>query len=510
MNIFLRLLEKRAKSVNDIVLIDSKSGKEISAEELLDSAYNMAEKLYSLGITRNDYIVLSLPPSLEYYSVLYGCFALGAIPSLVDVKQKKENLVTCIDELKPSLWISTKDIPDFSTITPENLLQQSSVKIPKIEISSNTTCMLLYTTGTTGVPKGVPWTVGQLESQAIELNAFHKQINTEFVIFPYLALACIYNNRTAIIPHTRTTQPNLMPIESILSQMKTHGCDYIFASPAFWARVISHLNRTQEKLEFIKIISTAGASLNLIMLQKLDDLLPNGEIYIPYASTEALLPITQIQFTDFKELSRNRTIINAGVPLGKSCNGINIQVIGRDDESALPKPLPANTVGELVVSGSRITNEYFRRSDITLKSKTKLNGSDFVWHKMGDLGYIDENGMAWFMTRKKYAVNTPNKIFYPDALEQCLNIHGNLISSAVIYMEDTDLVCVVIPETEREHTNELSLKEKLKEVGYMKSQVYFYPSLLPSDNRHNSKINRNILKQWISSKSNVFTCEDTL
>ncbi|WP_432454544.1 MULTISPECIES: AMP-binding protein [unclassified Agarivorans] len=497
MNPFIKKLQHRASHNDNVVLVDIASAKQILASELLQSAYDVAGKLLSLGAKRGDFIVVTMSASYEYYSLLYGCFISGIIPSLIDPKQSKKNLVTCIDELKPVLWISNQDIPEFKTTTMNELYKAPASPVFNDKPALDSACMLLYTTGTTGIPKGVPWTLEQLESQAMELKHFHKQVNCEFVLFPYLALACIYNDKKAIIPNTRTTQPNLMSIESIFFQMKTYGSDYIFASPAFWIRLTQYCQRTQHQLDFIKIISTAGASLNLVMLQRLSDTMTCGEIYIPYASTEALLPVTQIEFKDFKALSLEKTLYNKGIPLGKPCQGINVAVIESNNDSAYPKRLNSNTIGELIVSGQRITKKYFRRKDITQSSKVNLENSTEIWHKMGDLGYIDDTGMVWLMSRKKYSFESIHGLFCPDAIEQCLNIHGNCLSSAVVYHKERDIVSLIIPQQEHQQVKQESLKLKLKEIGYPNSQILFYPSLLPSDSRHNSKVNREALEQWI-------------
>ena len=163
MNPFVSSLIRRSLQ-KDIVLVDTKSKSDISAKELLDSAYNIAEKLWARGIRKGDYIILSVAASPEYYSILYGCFIIGAIPSLVDISLSKPTLVTCIDELKPSLWISSKEIPNFSTTSLDDLFKTKKEAFPDPELTENSICLLLYTTGTTGVPKGVPWTIRQLES----------------------------------------------------------------------------------------------------------------------------------------------------------------------------------------------------------------------------------------------------------------------------------------------------------------------------------------------------------
>ncbi|SON49823.1 AMP-binding protein [Vibrio tapetis] len=507
MNPFIKALTFRANNANDIILIDAASGNEFSAKDILELSYEFAGKLWASGIRQDDHIIISISASPNYYALLYGSFLIGAIPSLVDVNQNKAKLIECVDELKPSLWISDNEISDFVTVTVNTLLGLEPAKFSKSLVTDSTVCLLLYTSGTTGTPKGVPWTVGQLISQAQELNNFHQVIDTEFVIFPYLALASIYNKRKAVIPNTSSLQPNRMPIGNILKQMEKFGCDYIFASPAFWVRVIEHLNRTSSKLDFITIISTAGSSLSLNMLSELNALLQNGEIYIPYASTEALLPITQINFTQFQRLSMRQTARAMGVPLGKACDGIELSIIPPTSESSKVMPLTANLIGEIVVSGKRITSEYFRRPDLTKASKVTLHGSPIIWHKMGDLGYIDDNGMVWFMTRKKYAVPIGDEYFFPDAIEHYINLHTGIHSSAVIYHQGDHRITVVIPEFECKDLDFQLIENKVQELGYKSSTTMLYPTLLPTDKRHNSKVDRDTLKIWVESNHEALELE---
>ena len=499
MNTFIESLIQSSSEDNNTVLIDAALGKEYIASELLACSRQVAGRLWASGERQNDHVILSVPASLDYYSILYGCFMIGAIPSLVDVSQKKSQLVECIDELKPVLWLSDKKIEGFTTCSSIELWAIDPSDYPEVMVSDSTECLLLYTTGTTGTPKGVPWTIGQLKSQAQELNKIHKLVDKEFVLFPYLALACIYNNRKSIIPETNSLQPNLMPISNILHQMEHYGCQYIFASPAFWVRVIECLETQSHSLDYIKIISTAGASLNLNMLRKLNSLLNKGDIYIPYASTEALLPLTMIRYEDFKTLSLDKTAQGMGIPLGAACDGIQVKVISVDCNSALSLPLKPNTIGEIIVAGERVTSKYFRKPDLTKRSKVRIPESDLTWHKMGDIGYVDDYGVVWFMTRKKYAISYGDNYFCPDAIEQFINLHTGISASAVICDNDQH-VTVVIPKSEQGFVNIDVIKEKLIGLGYASSNIMLYPSLLPTDKRHNSKIDRDRLKFWVDSE----------
>ncbi|WP_367986996.1 AMP-binding protein [Vibrio sp. NTOU-M3] len=497
MNPFIESLALRSTETNAIVLVEGASGNTITASELLAASREVAGRLWALGVRKEDHIIMSLAASPDYYAVLYGCFMIGAIPSLVDVTQEKSQLVECVDELKPVLWLSDNKIDGFTTCSLKELLTTEPALYSEAIVSDSAVCLLLYTTGTTGRPKGVPWTIGQLKSQAQELNRFHSIIETEFVLFPYLALATIYNGRKAIIPETNSLQPNLMPVGSILSQMEQYGCDYIFASPAFWERVIEHLENKSACIDFMKIISTAGASLSLNMLSKLNALLTQGDIYIPYASTEALLPLTLIHYRDFRALSRSKTALGEGIPLGTVCDGIQMRIISADCESPVARPLSTNTIGEIIVTGERVTSEYFRRPDLTKLTKVQIPESPVIWHKMGDLGYVDDNGVVWFMTRKKYAITTKNGYFCPDAIEQFINLHSGISSCAVIWNNEQQIT-IVIPKSEQGLFEPELIINKLVGLGYELSNIMYYPTLLPTDKRHNSKIDRDKLKSWVS------------
>ncbi|MGB2222325.1 AMP-binding protein [Neptunomonas phycophila] len=474
---------------------------ELSSQQLLSDALNVASNLENLNLKKGDHIVLTIPCSENFCKIVYGCFAVGCIPTLLDPATPEADLHECVRELNPSLWISEQPVEPFEVTPPSTLLKNKIQEQPfePVQIEPSDTCMMLYTTGTTGLPKGVPWASSQLLSHIqTQKNSYKKyDIRTEFVFFSHLAIFAIAMGRVAVIPDLENTQPNLISIEHMLYQMKVYGSDYVFASPALWKRVSEHCEKSKKRIDFIKVISTAGASVNVKSLLKLKNNTDNASIYIPYASTEVLMPICCISLDDLEYLSTKGLSSGKGIPLGCPSPDMNVEIISLDNQDT-NKFLANNEIGQIVVSGPRVTTEYFKRPELTLNAKFKLSGNDDVWHKMGDVGYKDSNNVIWFLSRLKHVEKTSFGLMYPDCLEQYFNFHLDLHTSSLIYHKSTGSLSLVIPENLCKETEARKIIKLCEDIKIPYINIVKFPSELPTDTRHNSKIDRGKISSWLS------------
>ena len=206
-----------------------------------------------------------------------------------------------------------------------------------------------------------------------------------------------------------------------------------FASPVIGKKIYSACKSSNSTLPTIKRLFLAGAPTHPSLIEKLSNIIFNGDVIIPYGATEGL-PISATNHRDVKILSEDIANGN-GSCLGKPLSGNKfciMPVTNSPFESGVncPKELPVGEVGEICVSGSVVSKEYYKMPGATVDSK--FNNGTFDFHRMGDLGYLDKNGNIRFLGRKVERVHTPSGPIETERCEPLLNGIKNISRSALI------------------------------------------------------------------------------
>ncbi len=427
-NLYFEKLNTRACKQDDIpALIEVKKNQVSSSAGLHRHACAISIELKKLGLQNGDKIFCTMPSDTRFIELVFACFYTGVIPVLIDSGYKKEVISNCFKSILPNLWFTEANYETFDTISPSaffsaiNFSKNNDSYIPE-KVALDDISMILYTSGTTGMPKAVPWTCRQLLSQVKALDQYYSDdnINNELTFFSHLAVVAILIGRTAILPDINSPQPLKLSMQSIWKQLHDYDVDYVFASPAFWYRFTNFCKQNQLSPPDINVISTAGAALNAIEIDRLQRLMPATKIVIPYASTEALMPVCNISAIDFIRLSNTGTRHLKGIPLGKSMTDIDVKIIQFDSKDQTINEVKRGTFGEIIVSGDRVSKEYYLNPDATKASKLH-DENGITWHRTGDAGYIDADDNVWFASRVSHSASINGHRIYPDLYEQFIN-----------------------------------------------------------------------------------------
>jgi acyl-CoA synthetase (AMP-forming)/AMP-acid ligase II len=199
--------------------------------------------------------------------------------------------------------------------------------------------------------------------------------------------------------------------------------------------------------------------------------------------------------------------------VGRPLPGVEIRIIPIT-EAPIPTwdeslALPQGQIGEIVAKGPMVTRTYLNRPEKT--ARAKIRQEQDVWHRMGDLGYFDEEGRLWFCGRKAHRVETATGRLYAVLCETIFNRHPQAARTALVGVgepgEQTPVLVVeprpgAFPDTVVDHQR---FKMELLALGaeYKHTRpihdVRFYPGTFPTDVRHNAKIQREKLAQWAAS-----------
>jgi acyl-CoA synthetase (AMP-forming)/AMP-acid ligase II len=164
-------------------------------------------------------------------------------------------------------------------------------------------------------------------------------------------------------------------------------------------------------------------------------------------------------------------------------------------------------IGEIIVKGSVVTRAYENNEPETTLSKIPDN--DGFWHRIGDMGYLDEQGRLWFCGRKAHRVHTKKGVMYTIPCEAIINEHPHVFRSALVGINDTsgfEEPAIIVETAPGSRLGHKKLLEEIKELAaahqLTKSIEHFFihPSF-PVDIRHNAKIFREKLKIWAQNKT---------
>jgi acyl-CoA synthetase (AMP-forming)/AMP-acid ligase II len=252
----------------------------------------------------------------------------------------------------------------------------------------------------------------------------------------------------------------------------------------------------------------AGAPVPPSLFANLRIILPHGTAHSPYGATESL-PIASISDREVLGETAALTATGAGTCVGRPVPEITLRIIPIADGPVTEiAPLPVGEIGEIIVAGPVVTKAYDQLPDAT--AAAKITAGAVVWHRMGDLGYLDPQGRLWFCGRKAERVLTPDGPLYTEQVEPIFNAHPDVARSALVGAgQDRRRPAIVVEPRSREVVATPSLRRKLvRELQALAVQqprtrgirlAYLHPHF-PVDVRHNAKIHRLALTRWASTQ----------
>ncbi len=506
----------------------------------LDEASNrLARGFESVGIHRGTRTVLMVTPSLDFFALTFALFKLGAVPVLVDPGIGMRNLGICLGEAEPEAFIGVPKAHLARVIlgwARKSLRVQVTVgrrffwggktlaqvrqaggadaAYPMAETQASETAAILFTSGSTGVPKGVVYTHGIFADQVEKLRRLYgiEAGEIDLPTFPLFALFAPALGMTAIIPEMDATRPAHVDPVKIIEAIEQFQVTNMFGSPALINRVGRYGEANSVKLPTLRRVISAGAPVSAKVLERFSKMLaPGAQVFTPYGATEAL-PVCSIGSDEILRDTRAQTERGAGVCVGRPVEGVDVKIIQISDDAIADWSnelvLPTGHIGEIVVKGTNVTREYFHRPESTARAKiTDLAGG--FYHRMGDVGYADETGRIWFCGRKSQRVMTRQGTFFTIPCEAVFNTHPVVFRTALVGVrrgDDVELVlCVELEPTSRSR-NHAELRAELRALGAKQAHTqviqtfHFHPGF-PVDIRHNAKIFREQLAIWAGEQT---------
>jgi len=530
----LPVVAARYPEVDAVVFLRGKAYESWTFQRLNQTADAYAHAMVRAGARRGDKALLMVRSGPELVAATFALFKIGVRPVLLDPGMGLKSMLRCVRHIQPDLFLGIPMAQAMRFLFPrafrtvrrsfavngwfpgapslEKLAQGLTEPFPVADVTSDETAAILFTSGSTGPAKGVVYQHGMFQAQVRQLQAlFHFQPGEiDMPGYPLFALFDTALAMTSVIPELNPSRPATCDPALLAAAMVRFKVTTCQGSPAIWNRVGRYC--LEEGLEFpdLRRVITFGAPISVDLVQTWRDLLPGGgDVFTPYGATEAL-PVAFISGQEILDETAALATEGAGTCVGRPAPGIELRVIRICDEPIATWDdslvLPAGEVGEVAIRGDVVTREYAGLPEATRAAKIQgAEGS--VWHRMGDVGYLDEQGRLWFCGRKAHRVQTAQGTLFPVQAEQMANNHPSVFRSALVGVgpkgaQEPVLVVELEPghaPKEEEHEERLirEILARYQDHDEFRAirRLLFHPGF-PVDPRHNAKIHREELAVW--------------
>ncbi len=494
----------------------------------------IAAGLEAIGVGRGVRTALMVKPSLEFFALTFAIFKAGAVPVLIDPGIGLKSLKTCLGEASPEAFIgipaahgarmvlgwARDSVKTLVTVgrrllwgghTLEDVKRLGADRMDGWQMAAtrpDELAAILFTSGSTGVPKGAEY----------EHRIFVKQVELirdtygiepgeiDLPTFPLFALFDPALGMTTIVPDMDFTRPAEVDPAKIVEAVTDFGVTNMFGSPALLNTVGRYGEAHGVKLPSLRRVISAGAPVPAAVMRRFLGMLPqDAEVFTPYGATEAL-PVASVGSSELADGLWEKTDQGAGVCVGRPVDPNRVTIIRTDDEpiETWSEDLlaPHGEVGEICVKGPTVTRRYHNRDASTRLAKIHDPDGGGITHRMGDLGYFDDDGRLWFCGRKAHRVQTADGTLFTVQVEAVFNTHPKVYRTALVGVSGRPVLCV---ETEGGVSGDDALTAELLEIGAKHEHtrgvrdVLYHPGF-PVDIRHNAKIGREKLAVWAAER----------
>ena len=387
----------------------------------------------------------------------------------------------------------------------------SSGQWQRVATQAEDLAAILFTSGSTGIPKGAIYQHGNFAGQVRMIGETYgiQPGEIDLPTFPPFALFDPALGMTTVLPEMDFRRPASVDPERIRECIEGFGVTNMFGSPALLNTVSRWAQETGAHFSTLKRVISAGAPVPAAVLARTRAMMAEeGQIFTPYGATESL-PVASIESRQVLDETAELTAQGAGVCVGRPVPPAKVRVIAiTDDEIASwddVTELPPGQVGEITVHSPTVTVGYWGRPAQT--ALAKIDDDGVVVHRMGDVGYVDDSGRIWFCGRKSQRLETADGPMYTSQVEAVFNSHPAVYRSALVgvgeFGQQRPVVCVeLLP---RQQIKQQRLFSELREIAARQPLTAAIDTFLihggfPVDIRHNAKIGREALRRWATSE----------
>jgi len=418
-------------------------GQRCSFAALNERVNRLAHGLQALGISKGDKVAVLFENCMEMIEALFAIAKVGGVSVPINYRLVPREMAYQIDNSDSTAfifdahyhekvgafyqelqgvheWISTGESEVAKFLSYESLLQGQPAEEPSVFIEDDEPACILYTSGTTGRPKGAVLTHKSIMTQTFNLAAdvpppvpsiallvyplFHSGGLMSFLWDLYIGTVVVMNK---------------ISVEEMLRLIQDEKVTVTSMVPDLWNQIVNHPDLKKYDLSSLALACTGAAPTPRVLKRKIIEAFPGVEgMWEAFGMTETCA--TGVIGTPADNFTKSEA-------MGKPMRNWEMRVVDQNDNE-----VANGTVGEVVYRGPGIMKEYYKAPDST--AEAFRNG----WFHSGDLAWVDEDGYFYFAGRSKDMIISGGENIYPAEVEEVLYKHPKILEAAVIGVPDPD------------------------------------------------------------------------
>lgn len=459
-------------------VIDPAKSTEWSYQDLNIRAENLANYLTDKGMKRGDVVGIFAPNDVAIFDLLFACFKTGVVFLPMNWRLKPKEIQSVIEDSGVKMIFYSLRHKESLTGTPEGLLhmdidsnEYDEICNPKnhrpfetVDVESDDLASLMYTSGSTGVPKGVMFTYDSYVSNVINAVLTYKTNSKQTSIISTPMFHVLGLNDTAlplIMAGGTLVLHRYFDGAELNELMGQYKPDYLILIPTMYYGMLAAENFKIENFENIEYLIQGGSAPLPAVQKKFESMgltLING-----YGLTEA--PLAMVNTPHHSRVKP--------MTIGKPIMYMDMKLFDEDGNETVD-----GEIGELAIKGKNVTPGYWNKPEETAAA---FNGDYFL---TGDLARKDEDGDVFIVDRKKEMIITGGENVLPSEVEMALSEHPIVRQAAVVgydspeYGESVSAAIVLAEDTENfEEILDKHIRERV--AGYKIPRLYLKMDAIP-------------------------------
>ncbi|MFC8921627.1 alpha/beta fold hydrolase [Cellulosimicrobium sp. NPDC057127] len=504
------------------------SARAVSWRALARQVQRVAAGLHAIGVRKGDRVSLLVQPGPTLTALVYACLRIGAVVVVADAGLGVRGLTRA----QRGAW------PRFVVAQRKGLAAARALGWPGVRISADPLApavrralgvahelvdvaragegaalpaepgpedeaAVLFTSGSTGPAKGVVYSHARLSALRDTL-AEHFDVGPDTGLVtgfaPFALLGPALGTRS-VTPRMDVSSPRTLTARAVADAVRASDARIVFLSPAAILNVVATAGALDDAdlaaLERVRTFLSTGAPISADLLGSAAELMPAATAHTPYGMTECLL-VTDVTLDGIRDAA---AAPDAGVCVGRPVPGAEVLVSALDDDGAAtgaPSAAPG-VLGEVLVRAGHLKERYDRLwlTDQAAERDTPPGR----WHRTGDVGHLDAQGRLWIEGRLGHVLRTADGPLAPVGPEQHVERVAQVRRAAVVGVGPAGLqqaVAVVetVPGVRRPGLAPEALTAAVRAASPVALAAVLVVPRMPTDVRHNSKIDRARLAGW--------------
>lgn len=484
---------------------------DVTCGALLEKTAQYTTLLRQKDIGCGDKVIVLAPLSSDTVAIMLAIMALGGVVVLIDVSMKFSHVLAAIRESDAKAIVTTTFFRLVLGFLP------AAAKLKKIVIrrkplenikkkngqnrewelaqrQDNDPALITFTSGTTARPKAVNRTHGILGHQRLAITNNHPTHQGALIhCFPVLILYHLSVGTHSVLAHSSARPMASLP-EVTFEQIRRYQADALIAAPTFLQQFMSWAETQPDKtrLAQLQFVGCGGAPIPFRLLELVNRLCPAACAWVVFGSTEA----EPIAHCTFAEAIRHGT--EAGLPVGSIVSELKYAIVNLTEldniteQSIQDATCEVGEVGELIISGKHVVEEYLQNQEANQKSKIRTAEGQ-LWHRCGDLAYQNSEGEVFIVGRKGDEITQGTCTIFPFQIEYQVDTLFNIKRSCLV-QKHGHLTLIIEKHEQQKDVDLEQIRSLLEKLGVNETNLKIIESM-PLDKRHNSKINRANLRR---------------